>query len=256
MTRRVWIMVLNLILWCSFPTCFCQESANIFPLGRSMAGERELPLTFGIGLTFYNQVQDYDIEHLEVDLPLFTPEIVASADVSNTIDELNLTFDLWVLPFLNVFALVGTIDGMTLVDLETMPGFSVDYSGNVYGGGFTLAAGGEHLYGSLSTTYTSTDLNRANSKVEAWYVVPRLGYRLKGGSFWVGATYQNADETHAGFLELPFYGPVNYDVSLHESNSINGMFGVNAQLGKHWDLLMEAGLGDRTHVLATLTRRF
>lgn len=252
-TRWILAITMVLMMW----PAFGQDASRLFPLGRSMAGDRDLPLPFGLGVTFYSQQQDYALDQLAVDVPIVNPEELEGIEVTNSVDELNLRIDAWLLPFLNVFGIVGQIDGKTAVDLVSpLPGFSVDYSGMVYGGGITLAAGGETCFGSLSATYTATDLDQSNSDVKAWYVVPKFGLRRGQGAFWVGATYETAEEAHEGQLVLPFYGAVNYDVVLHEQDHWNSTLGISADFAKSWNLVIEGGLGNRTHVLATVTRRF
>jgi len=46
-----------------------QESSAVFPLGSPLAGDRELPKTYGVGLTYHSQKQDYDLLDLTVNLP-------------------------------------------------------------------------------------------------------------------------------------------------------------------------------------------
>ncbi len=92
----------------------------------------DLPLPFGVGLhTIYYQ-QKYEASNLRVTND--KNEITARADTlyqNTTSDELKVTFrpDVWLLPFLNVYGIIGYTKGQTSPDLvvpyivvENVPG--------------------------------------------------------------------------------------------------------------------------------------
>ena len=234
-----------------------QDSQSRFPLGRDLAGDRELPLPYGIGLNGHYQKQDYDLEKLRVNLPMFDPAQAAGVAVTNRTTEGNLKLDLWFLPFLNVFAIVGYVDGETEVALGPPFGdLDIDYDGIVYGGGITLAAGTEQFFGSLTAVYTESDLDVSTSSVKTWVLTPKAGIRTGFGEVWIGAMYQQTEEKHEGSISIPTLGTVAYEVELEEENPWNYLAGVHVDLGDRWDLELEGGIGDRKHVTASLVYRF
>ncbi|NQT82290.1 hypothetical protein HQ563_04665 [bacterium] len=234
-----------------------EEQAGLFPLGRSWAGDRELPRPFGIGLNFYHQEQDYHLTSLTVNLPNVGLAEAAGVGVENTTNEVDVKADLWLLPFLNVFAIVGDVDGETTVDPgPPLSELEVDYEGLVYGGGLTLAAGGKLFFGSVTMVLTGTELDTSSSSVEAWVLMPRFGVHVGRMAFWVGAMYQEAEERHSGHISLPFFGNVNYDVELEEKEPWNYLVGLSAGISKHWNLELEGGFGDREHVVVSVGYRF
>ena len=103
----------------------------------------DIPNKFGIGLTAYNQTQPYEITSLQVTLPGLDPTQLANLEVDNDTTSYHLRLDYWILPFLNVFGLVGEIDGRTTVNLQAIElglpinlnNIVVDYDGTVYGAG-------------------------------------------------------------------------------------------------------------------------
>ena len=116
------------------------------PFGKSLAGGQELPLPFGIGLTVYGQQQEYKLAKLAFDLPGVSIDPNALA-IDNSIEDVNVQLDVWLFPFLNLFGLVGQVDGRTTVDFSAVQGLPVrlgrlriDYDGELYGAGITLAA--------------------------------------------------------------------------------------------------------------------
>jgi hypothetical protein len=233
-----------------------EEQSSVFPLGRSWAGDQKLPLPFGIGVTYYYQQQDYELASLDVGPIPLPPGLVSDAEVTNDIDEINLKADLWILPFLNVFGIIGDVSGETRVDLGPMLGqLTVDYDGLVYGGGFTAAAGMNRFFTALTTHFMLTDLKGDRSSVQAWLFTPKAGLVFERGAIWGGAMYQRADEEHIGTIEIPYFGEVGYEVSLREKTPWNYLVGGQFEVAKHWVLDGEGGFGNRKHAIISFTYR-
>jgi len=223
-----------------------------------------LPEKWGIGITLYNQRQDYNIVTLEV--PLAGVDVGAADDltVTNTTDSTHLKFDYWLFPFLNVYVLGGYIDGSTAVKLGDVDlglpirlnDILIEYTGFMYGGGVTLAYGSERWFTSITYDINRTDLDVTNSSVSGWLVTPRVGLVFEHAAVYVGAMYQQAEETHEGIFEMPYLGAVPYYVELEQAEPWNYLVGMSAGLGKNWNLTFEGGFGKRTAVLANLEKRF
>ncbi len=208
----------------------------MFPLGRSWAGEQKLPLPLGIGVTYYYQQQDYGLVSLDVGPIPIPPDLLSDVQVTNHIHEINLKADLWVLPFLNVFGIIGDVSGETKVDLGQLLGqLTVDYDGLVYGGGFTAAVGVKRFFTSLTTHFMATDLKGDRSSVSVLLLTPKAGIVFDRGALWGGAMYQRADEEHIGSIFIPPFGDVDYEVVLKEKTPWNflvgGQFEVANALG-------------------------
>jgi hypothetical protein len=238
-------------------------AAGASDVGAQSPGEIELTNKLGIGLTVYNQTQPYDIASLEVQIPGLDPATLENLAVDNDTTSYHLRIDYWLFPFLNIFGLVGQIDGSTDVNLQGIDiglpvglnNLTIDYDGTVYGGGAVLAVGGRHWFGAVAYDYTETDLDVATSSVQAQIVTPKVGYHFDRGAVWVGAMYQDAEEIHQGTYELPFLGPVPYRVELNEAEPWNWLIGGTAGLGKGWVLILQGGFGERQSALVTLEHR-
>lgn len=222
----------------------------------------ELPRPFGVGITVYGQSQDYDIDRLSFNAPglVVNPDVL---EIDNQIQEVNLKLDYWVAPFLNVFAIVGQLDGKTRVDLSAarlpipLTNITIDYDGEVYGGGITAAVGGERWFASLTGIYTDTNLSGDfNSTVTALVVSPKVGLHGDRGAVWIGAMYQQAEEEHSGKITVPFVGAVDFAVKLQEKDSTNFLVGMAAGLTEHWHLELEGGTAGRLSGSVGLTYRF
>lgn len=233
------------------------------PFGKSLAGGQELPLPFGIGLTVYGQQQEYKLAKLAFDLPGVSIDPDALA-IDNSIEDLNVQLDVWLFPFLNLFGIIGQVDGRTTVDFSDVQGLPIplgrlriDYDGELYGAGITLAGGGDNWFGSLTGIWTTEDLSgEFESDAEALIVSPRIGLRNARGAFWIGATYQDAQETHKGTIALPFLGPVGFDVELEDEHPWNFHVGAATALSAHWGLHVEGGLAQRRTAEFGATYRF
>lgn len=222
----------------------------------------QLPPPFGIGLTVYGQSQEYSIESLSFSVPglVVDPDAL---EIDNQIQEINVKLDYWVLPYLNVFGIIGQLDGKTRVDLTgaalpiPLTHLTIDYDGEVYGGGVTVAVGGEKWFGSLTGIYTDTSLSGDfESSVTALVVSPKIGLHGDRGAVWVGAMYQDAQEEHAGRITLPFVGATDFAVELASKDEINLVVGMAAGLTDHWHLELEGGTVGRLSGSVGLTYRF
>jgi hypothetical protein len=239
--------------------------------GNGLAGDRNLPRTFGIGIDYFRMDQPYRIDSLTFVVPqpsplppAIDPSIVL---VDNELRNVDIKFDVWLLPFLNVFALYGDIEGETDVDLSglglSLPPIAINYDGDVYGGGLVLAGGGERWFASLTATLTDSSLSgEFNSSVDATTLQPRIGARIsERAEFWIGGYYIDAEESHSGTTSInlgPLVGgeiPVDFAVDLSQKSDFNLSFGGHFMLSDSWEATIEVGGGDRRTMLANFTYR-
>jgi hypothetical protein len=239
-----------------------------------MAGDRQLPRAFGIGIDYFNMDQPYKIDSLSFMTPptfplppITDPSVIL---VNNEIEHVDLKLDVWLLPFLNVFGIYGNIDGRTTVDLSSvgiplLDSVSLSYDGDVYGGGIVLAVGGDKWFASLTGTFTDTNLSGGfNSSVKASAIQPRVGVRATDSiELWVGGYFINAEESHSGTIDLDlgaagpgFPIPIGFAVELSQQEDFNASIGMHAMFSEHWETTVEVGGGDRNTALANLTYRF
>lgn len=224
----------------------------------------ELPAPVGFGLTLYNQTQDMHITSLDVQLPGLDPQTLSNLPVDNNTTTFHFKLDYWVLPFLNVYAIFGTLEGSTSVKLSnvdlglpiTLNNLVVDYDGLVYGGGATLAGGWDRYFATLTFDYNETDLDVSTSSVTSWVVTPRFGFHDGPAAVYVGGMYQQAEERHEGIFNMPYLGAIPFEVELEQTEAWNYLVGLNAGVGPHWQLTVEGFFGDRFAVLAAVDYRW
>jgi hypothetical protein len=257
--------------------------------GNSMAGDRELPRTWGIGIDYFSMRQPYQMDSLSLvdmlDTPggpipidlggLLIPD-PSVLDIDNEIRSVDLKIDVWVLPFLNVFGIYGQIEGDTRIDLSSLGlplppqtnSLSFSYDGDVYGAGIVLAAGGDKWFGSVTATFTDTSLGGSfTSSVQATTIQPRIGLRSGDNlEMWIGGYIMDAEEKHSGMVDLdlglvggmlPVDGQdVAFAVELSQKEDFNPSFGMHMMMSDAWEATVEVGFGDRRTALANFTYRF
>jgi hypothetical protein len=262
---------LALVVW---GCAACAGEPARLPLLSEWAGERELPLPFGLTVLCYGQDHGYDINRLSASSaldPRIGPMVQqldpATIDVDNEVTQIGLKADVWLFPFLNVFALAGRIDGETEVSFGALPpeaapvlgaldrGLDVEYSGFVYGIGCTLTWGAGPAFAAVNGVATWTDLDEETS-VEAYVVRPLVGVRVGALALWAGAMYQRAQEEHEGAIALPGLGSIAYDLELEEQEPWNALVGASYAITANWQIGAEAGFGERTQLEMSVAYRF
>jgi len=245
-----------------------QESSSGPLFMKHLLGDREFFEPWGIGFDFYTMDQDYGIKQLQIQLPGVGIGDPSQIQVANELQHFDLQFDVWLTPFLDVFAIIGKIDADTIVDLSKanvvglpfpLNSLKFSYDGTVYGAGFNLVYGGESWFVSLNNTWTDTSLNGDfDSSVSSFTSQPRLGLIRDKWTFWVGGMYLDTEEKHTGSIELPFPGipPVGFDVRLESLENWNYAVGVSHIFSPKTLVTFEYGFGDRTHTLFNFTYRF
>ena len=243
--------------------------------GSDIAGDRKLPKAWGVGIDYFDMSQPYRLDSLVLDLPplqalIPDPSILP---IDNEIRHTDLKVDVWIAPFLNLFAIYGRIEGDTTIDLGVLGlplppqtnNLVVEYDGNVYGYGAVLAGGTDRWFASVTATLTDTDLGGSfDSSVKATTIQPRLGLRFgEDTEFWIGGYLLDAEEKHSGTVSLDL-GPfvpisaedVAFAVDLSQAEDFNWSIGTHTTWADSWEATVEVGAGDRRTVLANFTYRF
>ena len=266
-------------------TAHAEGLSSSLPFGKSLAAGQELPLPIGVSGNVFYLEQNLAAKSISLDVPplplpsgplQLPPGLPAqTSNLESRATSTTAKIDAWLLPFLNIYGVAGYVDGETNADNFSVGGlppevasllpnsFSVAYSGPVYGGGATLAAGFGNYFVSLDANYTESDLDIGDSTIEAVTVTPRIGIRgslgdLKG-ALYIGAQYQDVDENQNGTAIFPIAGnsvPVGYSVVSEAEEEWNYVVGLNIENSSSWNYGVEFGFSERKHVMATLNYRF
>ena len=246
----------------------------------------QIPLPFGVGVNYYHENQPFNINDLKVAVRGRHPVSVKDFAVIDRVDTEQhsavVRLDTWIFPFLNLYGVAGHtagemngtigLPGIPVLGIaaQTLP-LSIGYEGPTYGGGATLAGGfkvsdwrGLTLFAVADANYTITDLDFTDerlftdTKATALVFSTRLGLRTRisenmHGAIWAGAMYQNVSDQLVGrsadssFAFLVVQGPVA---------PWNTVIGARLEMGRHFDCMIEGGVGTRTSILGGLTFRF
>jgi hypothetical protein len=241
-----------------------------------------LPRPFGVSLGYMGQKQPFDVNGLEVaGVDVKTPGLAVVDEVDNQEDTITLRFDAWIFPFLNIYGILGKTDGQAdgplTVNPEVLFGevgcavlgidcnpinttFDIEYTGNVGGGGITMAGGYKDFFAMIDSNYTVTDLDISTTDANAWVTSMRFGWNGKLGFFtgalWIGAMHQDISQTLD--LEIATGGAQPLDVSVEQATQVpwNTVLGGRWELGKGFEVLAEFGFGGRRSNMLNLTYRF
>ncbi|OAN13185.1 hypothetical protein A3K86_16130 [Photobacterium jeanii] len=151
--------------------------------------------------------------------------------------------------------------------------FNLKMDGGTYGIGTTLAGGVGDWFALLDMNYTYTSISAIDGDIRTFVAAPRIGHRWQYDSgrelrVFVGAMYQSIDQYLSGDLaSLGLPSVVNavvdklapdasFEVSQHSNQKWNGTLGAQYAFNRDWDVLVEAGFGDRKSMFVALGRRF
>ncbi len=255
----------------------------------------ELPLPFGVSVIPASFEQDLTLSDLRIGSGGVATRPIESLNFDNPSVKntaLQLKFDAWLFPFMNVFATVGQVDGRATVPLSLLgqdllpdrcdrpiatPAFcdqvfsataKPDYDGTNWSIGTTLAMGWDRFFFVLPMVYAVSDIDILNTDVDAINISPRFGINADLGRYgdiaiFAGATYLKAEVEVAGDVVFDNPGDPGKDLTLsyrlveENKDPWNAAIGTNWQLNQRWGLLLEVGLGGtRDDVIAGLTYRF
>ena len=120
----------------------------------------DLPKPFGVNLSYMSMEQGINVDSISLS-GLHGLEKLLKMEASGgkqASDVMTLRGDVWLFPFLNVYGLVGTLDGYSETNVKVsllgkqlgeFP-FRLDLDGYTYGGGFVLAGGYDQLFDRLN----------------------------------------------------------------------------------------------------------
>jgi hypothetical protein len=237
----------------------------------------ELPLPFGVSAIYTHIQRDIKVDDLRIGLNGAPPGSVSRfVDLgSNSKVDVGLgRFDAWLLPFLDVYGLLGyvhnasdtrgtvTIPSLLPPGSRTFPfSASTTLDGFVGGGGLTLAAGFREFFLMADANYSQTDMGFDDS-FRALVVSFRTGWNGKLAKvptrLWVGAMYWDTENTAKATVDVPGQGTVSFEADQGPLHPWNASVGASVAFSRHWEFVVEYGfnLDDVQVVTAGLTFRF
>jgi hypothetical protein len=240
------------------------EEKSFFPLLADEARKRgyELPLPYGASIVLTG-LSGRKIDVTDVRLGLEGnpgTSISDFVDLGSTSDvfNANLKFDLFVLPFLNVYALLGYVHneseskasitvttpgpgGGDVVYERTIP---TELDGMVGGLGFALAGGYRNFFLVADCSYIRSDLG-FDDNFTALIATVRAGYRGKIGAtplqMWFGVGSWDTAATAVGHTDLPGGGRFVFEADQQPHTKWMYDLGANIEFSKRFQLVADVG---------------
>jgi hypothetical protein len=236
----------------------------------------ELPLPFGVS-AIYNYIQrDIKVNDLRLGPVGSPPQSVSRfVDLGSTSHvDVGLTrIDAWLLPFLNVYGLLGYVHNKSftrgIVTLPAIGGGSTTFDftaqttldGFVGGGGLTLAGGYRDFFVMVDANYSQTDMG-FDDRFRALIASARTGWNGKISDvsvrLWLGVMYWDTKNTAKATVDVPGEGLLTFEADQGPKHPWNASVGSSVVLSKHWECFGEYGFNfDDVRLLALgLTFRF
>jgi len=179
--------------------------------------------------------------------------------------------DLWTVPFVNIYGLVGytSTRGTVGLHVEEFPlavsppidvAIPVQLQGTTYGAGATFVVGTKKYFASLDINKTKTNFDSLQSEMECLVIAPRVGMvvdrRFFQGEFHVGAMYQDTAQTVELLIDPPGVGNLYVEVDQIEPSPWNFLVGMLWGIDERVHLMIEGGMGGRGYIITGLTVRF
>src|SRR5262245_25706048 len=225
-----------------------------------------LPLPFGPGSTILAG-RDIEVTDLRVGVngaPLASVQKVdlgSESDVFNA----NLKLDAWILPFLNVYTLLGYIYNESSTNVHvSLPGpppiefdLNVDskLDGFVGGGGLTLAAGYDAFFLVVDSNYTQTDIGFDDS-FRAVTASMRAGFQAEVGGkplqTWLGGSYWDTENVAKGHADVPGVGRIDFEADQGPVYPWVIDFGANARIAPWFEFFFDVATDLHGGIIATV----
>ncbi|QJR14818.1 hypothetical protein [Usitatibacter palustris] len=254
----------GLVLLCALgQSAIAQDEPRTLPFLGEEARKRgyELPEPFGVGLVYYKLNRDIEVSDVRVGRNGTVPSSVSQyADLGSTsdVDNINVKVDVWLLPFLNVYGIVGKIWNKSDTNIDvTLPPLlpngptrrfqttvPTSIEGTVKGLGVTLAGGYKSFFGALDVNWAKADIG-FDERLKAVVSSARAGWHgtVDGRPLrvWVNATYWDTFAVAKGHVADPDGGTLNFEVE--QGPKYPKTYGVGFQYSprKWFDLAVDTG---------------
>jgi hypothetical protein len=251
-----------------------QSTDSIFPLWKSLLEGRKFLPPYGINLVLLDLSGQWDVKSFSASV---NGNPVASVSGSANVHPFTYggRADVWVLPFLNVFAVFGGVKlnvratgfdvplGISGIPPEVIRGdvnLDLDFTGYYGGGGFVLSYAWQNYFAAADYSTVWTHLESSQSGVSGNELRTdtasiRLGYNAGAVQPYIGGRWVKKIDHFEGTVTGPDGLPLTFAVELR-APAWNYLVGMRSLIAGHFELLVEAGFGERTHGLVNLGYRF
>ena len=237
----------------------------------ALARGHQLPLPFGAGITATVLAnREIDVTDLRIGVDGEPPTSVSrAADLGSKSDvfNANLKLDAWILPFLNVYTLLGYVynESDTKVHVEVpRPGMGTiefdlavesELDGFVGGGGLTLAGGYDAFFLVVDSNYSQTDIGFDDS-FRAITASMRAGMQTELGGTplqaWLGGSYWDTENTAKGHADVSGVGRVDFEADQGPTYPWVIDLGANVRFSPSFEFFVDVATDLHGGIIATV----
>ncbi len=193
----------------------------IFPIFGKKAYKKgfDIPLPYGVGMNYFYMKQNIDITNTQIGFnggePINLSDAIEYGDVVNTSSVITFRPDLWVLPFLNVYAVAGYGWSEIVVPITAVAGEPVDMSTSQrfgissLGFGVTLGGGIGPVFVALDNNMNWAKTTLVDKAIPAYNLDARIGHSFVSArhpeqsiTVWIGAFMQSIRSNTVGHIAL------------------------------------------------------
>lgn len=264
----------------AMPDTSLKKNQSFFPLMRGFKAKAVkagaiFPKPYGISGSIYHQQQEMEIKKIRLgDVEISEDGGIIDFDdskIRNTVTTSQFRADVWLLPFVNFYGMVGRVNSFNDIDLSINlnppPGSPnlgdiqllkersiANINGTVAAFGTVLAGGYGKVFVNINLTWAKTWLNEVNSSQKAFVAFPMAGLSTKFANLFVGSIYQNTGQFNRGSFVGSNNQITKYELQFRASRW-NYVVGLNKSIGP-WSIIMSQGFGKRTNSLIEVGYRF
>ena len=236
----------------------------------------KLPKAFGLSISNINMQQGIVVNSIELE-GLTVPKLKMQADTGKQKSHSKtIRADVWLLPFLNVYGIAGSLEGYSETSVTVslgrfpfkIPNFRLDLDGHTAGLGIVLAGGSGSWFTVIDVSSTETTLSTVDGSISSFVMSPRIGYDFTKHGYplrvWGGAMYQAIEQVLAGSLAVLGLPPRSaalapngrFEVRQHLQSPWNPTAGFSVTFSESWQILGEFGFSGRKSAFISLERRW
>lgn len=206
----------------------------------------DLPLPFGVMGTYRWQTMDMRFTHFEINGSDFFENIFETNSSTAIIDteSKNVRIDMFVFPFLNIYALAGSVksDAKLTLDTTKLGGIvlpdtielDLELDTDMAGLGVTGAVGYKNFFAALNATWSHSLTKQSGTSTTIWVVQPMIGYQIPDYRMRLlaGAEYQGFNSAMVGDLGPNFHFDVGVD-----TEKWSGLIGLQKEFGTNLEAI-------------------
>ena len=257
----------------------------------------DLPLPYGIGLTYANVDQDQILTDLRVGIngsEVIPLDWVEFSNARSESESISIKADVWLFPFMNLYAMLGKVEGQAPIDvlidgngfldelgvdcnglppsllcpvlqdkLITLP-IRAPFEGNTYGIGTVLAGGWNGWFVTLPFNWTYADMQGSMTDGVTYTATPRFGKVINMGrngnlALFAGGNYLNSDLTVDGLAATPGDELVfDYMIDQENKDKWNAVVGFNWDINRRlsWSAEYNGFTGSREAFISSITWKY